>query len=97
MWDCLESGLARSMVTQAVCRVDNVLVMVDSGNRLWADHLSSCPVRHKVCAQAKGGIMNITGVMGLWDSFIAVRDTISQGGVYKVERTRQPMPASSAL
>lgn len=46
------------------------------------EHLSSCLVRHKLW------IMNITEVMGLWDSFITLTNTISQEGWGG--RTRQP-------
>lgn len=40
----------------------------------WVQHLSSCQLRHKLW------IMNITEVMGLWDSFIALTNRISLEG-----------------
>lgn len=59
-------------------------------------HLSSCQLRHKLCTQARGWIMNITEVKGLWDSFITLTNTISPRGGGWGGRTRRPY-ASSAL
>lgn len=46
--------------------------MVEPWERTLVLHLSSCRARHKL------GIMNITEVMGLWDSFMTLTNTISQ-------------------
>lgn len=36
--------------------------------------------------------MNITEVMGLWDSFITLTNTISQGGLQWEDRTAMCLP-----
>lgn len=57
--------------------------------RSQVQHLSSCLVRPKLW------IMNIAEVMGLWDSFITHRKTISQGGW--AGKTEQPYASCFAL
>lgn len=57
--------------------------------RSQVQHLSSCLVRSKLW------IMNIAEVMGLWDSFITHRKTISQGGW--AGKTEQPYASCFAL